>query len=409
MSEILTVRNLSKSYVEYDSELFRVLGWFGFNSRNKKQEVLKDISFSIKKGEAVGVIGKNGAGKSTLLKLITGTLNPTKGEVKSFGRTSAILELGMGFNPELTGRENTYHSSGLMGQSQEAINKKVKEIEDFAEIGEFFDLPIRTYSSGMQARLAFAVATAFRPDILIVDEALSVGDVSFQAKCFNHMKQIKESGTSILLVSHDAQAIMNFCDRAILLHEGEVAFDGVSKETIQLYDKLVDNYEKIEKTRSKESENLSSHRLSGCDVLDKNGLPQRTFFPGDQVTLRARFHCGSLLNEPHVGFRVADRFGVSVFETNTHCMGVKSEEIKKGNDLTVEFSFCLNVGHGEFSIDFALVNEGINERSFRESLLMCHNVININVIENKSSFIFSGTAYFEPSVKISIGDNYDNS
>ncbi|EJL6637547.1 ABC transporter ATP-binding protein, partial [Vibrio cholerae] len=169
---------------------------------------------TISKGKAVGVIGKNGAGKSTLLKLITGTLSPTTGSIKVNGSVAAILELGMGFNPELSGRENAFHSAGLMGKDRKEIHEHIKMIEEFAEIGEHFDEPVRTYSSGMQARLAFSVATAFRPDLLIVDEALSVGDVSFQAKCFQHMLDMKRKGTAILLVSHDSQAIKNFCDEA---------------------------------------------------------------------------------------------------------------------------------------------------------------------------------------------------
>ncbi|USH03260.1 ABC transporter ATP-binding protein [Grimontia kaedaensis] len=408
MSEILVARNLAKHYRNYGNEIKRIISWFGIKVDYKNQEVLNGVSFSLNKGEALGVVGRNGAGKSTLLKLITGTLNPTSGNVVSHGKISAILELGMGFNIELTGRENVYHSSGLMGHSLTAIDGQIREIEAFADIGEFFDLPIRTYSSGMQARLAFAVATAFRPDILIVDEALSVGDASFQAKCYSHMKKIKEAGTAILLVSHDAQAIMNFCDRAIFLHCGEVVADGTPKETIQLYDKVVNNYQKAPNQKSDKISEEPDFEVIEFGTFDQSDIARETFFPGELIKIRAKFSCGRELKEPHLGFRIADRFGISVFETNTYCMGIKSKVVKQNALINIEFSLKLNIGYGEYTIDLALVNEGLDERSFKESLLMCHNIMKITVIEDKGCFIFSGSAFLEPKVSLEIGNVYVN-
>ena len=220
---LLEAKNIGKSYKSYSSELWRILSWFGIKHKAADETwTLQNINFSIAKGEAVGIIGQNGAGKSTLLKIITGTLKPSTGSVHVRGKIAAILELGMGFQPDLTGRQNAYHSAGLMGYSYEQVHSVIDEIEMFAEIGEYFDQPVRLYSSGMQVRVAFAVATAFRPEILIIDEALSVGDAYFQHKSFAKIKEYREAGTSLLFVSHDKGSILALCDRAILLEKGRV-------------------------------------------------------------------------------------------------------------------------------------------------------------------------------------------
>lgn len=233
---ILEANNIGKSYKTYSSELWRILSWFGFKHK-VAQEVwtLQNINFSIAPGEAVGIVGQNGAGKSTLLKIITGTLKPTTGKVTVRGKVAAILELGMGFHPDLTGRQNAYHSAGLMGYSQDEINSVISDIETFADIGDYFEQPVRTYSSGMQARVAFAVATAFRPDILIVDEALSVGDIFFGLKCIERMESFQQEGTSILLVTHDMGTLRRFCTKGILLEHGQKAYEGDVLKAVSMY------------------------------------------------------------------------------------------------------------------------------------------------------------------------------
>lgn len=243
MSAVLTVQGLGKSYRVWGSEWRRLAGWLGFSARPREEHwVLRDVGFSIAPGESVGIMGRNGAGKSTLLKLITGTSQPTEGRIFRHGRIAAILELGMGFNPELSGRENARYSAGLMGYTFDQIEAVLPQIQEFAEIGEYFDEPVRTYSSGMQVRVAFAVATAFRPDILIVDEALSVGDAYFQAKCFKRIQSFKDEGTTLILVSHAVGDIVKHCDRAILIKDGGVYADGPSREVSNLYlDELFGN------------------------------------------------------------------------------------------------------------------------------------------------------------------------
>src|SRR5574344_701646 len=204
MNDILEVKNIYKSYRTYSSEIWRIFSWFGIKHKAIQENyTLKNISFSINEGEAIGIIGQNGAGKSTLLKIITGTLCSTSGSIVVNGKIAAILELGMGFHPDLSGRQNAYHSAGLMGYTSEQIDSVINDIEAFAEVGEYFDQPVRTYSSGMQMRVAFATVTAYRPEILIVDEALSVGDAYFQHKSFERIRQFQKEGTTLLLVSHD--------------------------------------------------------------------------------------------------------------------------------------------------------------------------------------------------------------
>lgn len=233
---LLVVRSLGKSYKTYHSEFQRIGSWFYLPSKPREEHwILRDVNFTIHPGETIGIVGQNGAGKSTLLKMITGTLQPTEGSVEIHGRIAAILELGMGFNPELTGRANVVHSAGLMGFSSAQIDGAMSDIEAFAEIGAYFDEPVRTYSSGMQMRVGFAVATAFRPDILIVDEALSVGDAYFQAKCYKRIADFKEQGTSLVLVSHSPGDVVKHCERAIMLKDGRIEMDGSSRDVTNRY------------------------------------------------------------------------------------------------------------------------------------------------------------------------------
>ena len=205
--------------------------------------MLQDINFTVNPGEAVGIIGINGAGKSTLLKMITGTTQPTTGGVHITGRVAALLELGMGFHPDFTGRQNAFMAGQLLGYSVEEIARLMPEIEAFAEIGDYIDQPVRVYSSGMQMRLAFSVATAHRPDVLIVDEALSVGDAYFQHKSFDRIREFRKQGTTLLIVSHDKGAIQSICDRAILLNAGKLAMEGEPEAVMDYYNAMLADHQ----------------------------------------------------------------------------------------------------------------------------------------------------------------------
>ena len=233
----LTVSDLGKAFRSYRSEWQRVLSWLGSSVKPTVEHwVLRGVSFSVAAGEAVAIVGQNGAGKSTLLKLIAGTLRPSEGNVQINGRVAAILELGMGFNPELTGRQNALHAGGLMGFDRSALRTIMPAIEAFADIGEYFDQPIRTYSSGMQVRVAFAVATAFRPEILIIDEALAVGDAAFQRKCFQRIEAFRADGTTLLFVSHDLETVKKICSRAVFLKNGQLVRFGPAKGVCDDYE-----------------------------------------------------------------------------------------------------------------------------------------------------------------------------
>ena len=233
----ISVKGVAKAYKHYPTKWMRILEKIqpGSTPRHQKKWVLKDINFEVQAGESIGIVGVNGAGKSTLLKLLTGTTQPTEGTIEVHGRVAALLELGMGFHQDFTGRQNVYMSGLMLGLSRETLTTLMPEIEKFADIGEYIDRPVRIYSSGMQMRLAFAVATATRPDVLIVDEALSVGDSRFQAKCYARIADFKSKGTTLLLVSHSAGDIVKHCDRAIFLKDGHIAMDGAARDVTNRY------------------------------------------------------------------------------------------------------------------------------------------------------------------------------
>lgn len=270
----LTVSNLGKAYKQYPGGSWgRLAEWLDPRNRPRHQLkwVLQGINFSVQPGEAIGIMGINGAGKSTLLKLITGTTQPTTGSVHMTGRVSAMLELGMGFHLDFTGRQNTFMAGQLLGIGGEDITRLMPEIEAFAEIGDYIDQPVRVYSSGMQVRLAFSVATAIRPDILIVDEALSVGDAYFQAKCYQRINDFKEKGTTLLLVSHSAGDVVKHCERAILLKNGVVALDGTSRDVSNRYmDELFGKKTPTKTEQSTLSSANSTNALTDSSLLQGN-------------------------------------------------------------------------------------------------------------------------------------------
>jgi len=277
----IKVRNLTKIYKLYKEPIDRLKEAFDpFNNEYHTDfYALKDISFEIKRGETVGIIGRNGSGKSTLLEIITGVLTPTNGTVFIRGKISAILELGAGFNPEMSGLENIYLSTSISGMSKQDTDKKIDDILLFAELGEFIYQPIKTYSSGMKTRLGFAVAINIKPDILIIDEALAVGDVAFQRKCFAKMEQIRKTGATILFVSHSEESIVNLCNRAIWLSDGEKVIDGEPKFVTGLYmkntnKKVIDKI--IIKNELEELEN--QEEIKKREIQNKNKSNMKEFY-----------------------------------------------------------------------------------------------------------------------------------
>ncbi|WP_140727030.1 ABC transporter ATP-binding protein [Pseudomonas sp. Hp2] len=367
MSGELKVDNVGKAYRVWKSEWLRAARWFGVPTRPKEENwVLRNVSFTIAPGEAVGVIGQNGAGKSTLLKLITGTAQPTEGQVTRTGRVAAILELGMGFSPDLTGRQNAFHSAGLMGYSQEQIEAAMPEIEAFAEVGDYFDQPVRTYSSGMQVRVAFAVATAFTPDLLIVDEALSVGDSYFQHKSFDRMRRFRDEGTSIMLVSHSLGDVKALCDRVILIDKGSVLKDGAPDEVIDFYNALIarKENEKLTVEQRRDSAGWVTTR-SGSREAVVSSLKLEDAETGDEVALAMVGQKLKLVLEAEVraslpslvlGFMIRDKQGHVVWGSNTWHTKQIQEHVSAGERLRYTLEFTCRLGPGSYSVSPALVS-----------------------------------------------------
>ncbi|WP_447553441.1 ABC transporter ATP-binding protein [Vreelandella sp. EE22] len=359
---LLEVRGLGKVYRHYKSELTRIVNWFMPVAPQAETWVLRDISFDIAAGEAVGIVGQNGAGKSTLLKMITGTLIPSEGHLHAQGRIAAILELGMGFNGELTGRQNVLHAAGLMGFTHAQVAAAMDEIEAFAEIGDYFDQPMRVYSSGMQMRVAFSVATAFRPDILIVDEALSVGDAYFQHKSFDRIREFQRLGTSLLIVSHDKAAIQSLCDRAILLEQGRVLQDGPPQDIMDYYNALIAQKENARV----EIEPLDSGQIQTRSGTGEASITQISLHDGGKgqaldvvdvgqpVELRVQVNIHDHLPELVLGYKLKDRVGQDVFGTNTWHTHQVERALAPGETLTYRIRFQANLGPGSYSVSVSL-------------------------------------------------------
>jgi lipopolysaccharide transport system ATP-binding protein len=359
--DVLAVENIGKAYLEFDSELQRFARWFGVPVKPRSENwVLRHVSFRLQAGEAVGIVGQNGAGKSTLLKLVTGTARPSEGLVRSEARISALLELGLGFNPELSGRENARHAGGLMGIPAEQVEALMPEIEAFAEVGDYFDQPVRTYSSGMQMRVAFSVATAVRPDVLIVDEALAVGDAYFIHKSFQRIRDFREAGTSLLIVSHDATAIQSLCDRAILLEAGRMVIDGGPQEVLDYYNALISEKENRTVRTSRLESSVATESGSGeatfesLTLLDANASPVEFIGVADEVTLRARVRVHAPVSRLIFGYMIRDRLGQPVFGTNTHHTEQALAGLSAGDVVEFDASFRADLGPGSYSVSVAL-------------------------------------------------------
>src|SRR3569832_993449 len=330
-------------------------------ARHEPKWVLRDVSFTVPPGRALGIIGVNGAGKSTLLKMITGTMQPTTGSVELSGRVAALLELGLGFHPDFTGRQNAIMASQLLGIQPADIEQLMPEIEAFAEIGEYIDEPVRMYSSGMQMRLAFSVATAVRPDVLIVDEALSVGDTYFQHKSFARIREFSEQGTTLLFVSHDKGAIQSLCDEAILLHDGRMAMQGDPQAVMDYYNALIAEKENS-KVMQRAADDGRVQTISGTSevtfdniaLLDSRGEAVETIDVGKPVTIEATARVNEAVATLVVGIMIKDRLGQPVFGTNTYHMNRIEGPFAAGDVETYRFGFPANFGEGSYSVAVAV-------------------------------------------------------
>lgn len=410
MTSVLTVSSVSKRYAAYKSNLHRFASWFGANVTPVSEYwANRDISFDVKAGEALALIGQNGAGKSTLLKMITGTVRPTRGQITVSGHISAILELGLGFNPEFTGRQNIFHAGGLMGLSQEELSNLMPSIEAFAEIGAFFDQPIRVYSSGMQARLAFALATARRPDVLIVDEVLSVGDSYFQHKSFDKIRQFKDQGTSIILVTHSLGDVRALCDRVILLDKGRVLKDGLPDEVVDFYNAMIAERENaraassIDQVRGadgwiKTRSGTLETSIRKLELLDAESMePISVARVGQRLVLRLEAVTHTHIPSLVLGYMLRDRTGHVVWGTNTWHTGQVIFNLAPEKEILFETVFTCTLGPGSYSFSPALV---ASDTHLEKNYEWQDNSLIFDVV-NSDQRIFIGTSFIDAQFLIS--------
>ena len=435
----ISVNDVSKMYKLYDNPMDRLKESLGLSRKKKYKEhyALNHVSFQVHKGETVGIIGTNGSGKSTILKIITGVLSPTGGEVSVNGRISALLELGAGFNGEYSGLENVYLNGSMIGFSREEIDAKLQSILDFADIGEFIHQPVKTYSSGMFVRLAFAVAINIDPEILIVDEALSVGDVFFQAKCYRKFEEFKEMGKTILFVSHDLSSIGKYCDRVVLLNKGEKLAEGGAKEMVNLYRRvLVNQYDDADLEEGAENaeagqdgqltdgtagENLSKKEHAGgvramkdslnlnpkvleygsklgeivdFAIRDDTGMITNVIEKGKEFSVQMKVRFQADVNDPIFAFALKDLKGTEITGTNTMYEHTPVKPQKAGDVREITFKQIMPLEAGEYML--CLGCTGYKDGDFTVFHRL-YDVCNLTVITDKKA-----VGYFDLFSKVSV-------
>lgn len=408
---VISVNNLSKIYNLYEKPIDRLKETLSPIKKNyhKSFYALNSISFDVKKGETVGIVGTNGSGKSTILKIITGVLTPTSGSVDINGKISALLELGAGFNMEYTGIENIYLNGTMMGFSKKEMNEKISSILEFADIGDFVYQPVKTYSSGMLVRLAFATAINVEPEILIVDEALSVGDVFFQSKCFNKINEIKAKGTTILLVTHDMSSVIKYCDRAILLNRGNFVADDKPGKIVDLYKKILvnqldagnlqeqadaaaievnpDNTWLSQMTVNPNHDNYGNKKAEIIDagIFDEKGRLTNLILKDTEFTIKVKIKFNETISEPIFTMTIKDTKGTDITGTNTR---IENKDIKMGEAgktyiVSYRQKMCLQ------GRDYLL---SVSCTGFENGELVIYNrmydLLNISVISSKNTVGF---------------------
>lgn len=396
----IEVKNVTKTFKVYNEKSGlkdNVFFWRKYSTRT----VLDNISFSIKKGEAVGLIGKNGCGKSTTLKMLTRILYPNAGTVKLNGRVSSLIELGAGFHPDMSGRENIYINASIFGLTKAEIDERIDDIIEFSELGSYIDNPVRTYSSGMYMRLAFSVAINVDADILLIDEILAVGDANFQAKCFNKLREIKERGTTIVIVSHSLSQIEFICDRSIWIKEGKIEMSGHPKDVHIEYLNYM-NQEKAEQTQKAIDEyGISSRGVHSGDaravfsetrLIDSEGIERYTYSTGESITLDLDFTVRERVDDAVLGFAIFRSDGLWVFGTNTRIDRFDNFYLDKDGNYKVKFD-SVNLLAGEYWVDVTIeYSEGVPVDYFRHA-------IEFNIVSNVND---AGVVRFEHEWELNI-------
>lgn len=384
MSVAIKVNDISKTYRIYDKPIDRLKQII-----NRKKAYYKDfpalqkMSFEVYTGEAVGIVGRNGSGKSTLLQMIAGTLFPSSGDIKVNGRVAALLELGSGFNPDFTGRENVYLNGAILGVTKEEMDSRLEDILKFADIGDFIDQPVKTYSSGMYVRLAFAVSINVDPDILIVDEALAVGDGRFQLKCFEKIKSLKKSGKTILVVSHDLQTIRQICDRVMLIDQGEFIEIGSPNDVVNHYTKILFSSQvsleeaqgiaktDIESGKKKTNEFARANTediatkeyrygsnegvIESCGLYDDQGKSVNSFTSADKISISLNVKAIKAIKQPIFALTVKSVKGLEVYGTNTYFQNMPFRALAAGEEAHITFTQNMNLMPGDYFVSLGFV------------------------------------------------------
>ena len=421
MEYALEVENLSKVYFLYDKPIDRLKESLSIRRKSHHRDfhALDPISFNVAKGSCFGIIGVNGSGKSTLLKMITGVLNPTSGSVTLHGKVSALLELGAGFNLEFTGIENIYLNGTVMGFTKAEIEKRIPEIEKFADIGEFIHQPVKTYSSGMFARLAFAVAINVDPDILIVDEALSVGDIYFQSKCFRKFEEFKQKGKTIIFVTHDMGSVLNYCDDVIVLNKGVLMGRGDAPTMVDLYKRILANQSLEETPVSSTDEpqteeavfkegwknslamnpnpsTYGDHKAEIVDfaIIDHKGHITNTVLKGERFQIKVAIRLHEDLPGLISTMTVKNKQGVALMGTNTFLEGISLDEAKKGDVVIVTYDQVMHLQPGQYLLSISATRYQNDDVHVFHRL---YDVTSIDVIGTKTT-----VGFFDPDSSIDV-------
>ena len=410
----IEVKDLHKEYNLYRKPVHRLwetLLAFTRKSFHRSFSALDGVSFEVKRGECFGIIGENGAGKSTLLKMITGVLNQSSGSIEIDGKISALLELGAGFNVEYTGLENIYMNALVLGISKEEMNKKIPAILEFADIGDFIYQPVKLYSSGMFARLAFALQINVDPDILIVDEALSVGDIFFQAKCYKKFEEFKKRGKTVLFVTHDMSSVLNYCDRVLVLNKGKTAFLGEAKEAVNVFKKILANvYEEKDGKQAEEEINNRNKIKTGKRWMDSLPLNPRATIYGNgdgeivdfglfdetnQLTnsldqfsrpvVRVKVRANKQILDPIVAFKIKNTKNQELLGTNTMYENVPLEKFEPGEEYLVTFRFELPLAPGDYLLDIGFTHYVKDELVVIQRK---HEITSLNVLSKRQNVGF---------------------
>ncbi len=407
---MIKINGISKKFKLYRSPADRLKEIIVRKQYHKDFVALDNISFEVGAGQTLGIIGQNGAGKSTLLKILSGIMIPDSGSIQIDGKVTGLLELGTGFNAEMTGLENIYMNGTLIGMSRDEIERKKQTIIDFSELGEFIHEPIKTYSSGMTMRLAFSIAIHADPTCFLVDEALSVGDAYFQQKCIRKIQEFRAGGGSIIFVSHDMGAVKTLCDSAIMLDKGHMIDSGEPKDVVDFYQHMIlkkmhqgdvpVQIKKIEKEKKVNNSGISTGEveLVSFRIFDENNM--EISFIESEKTIKIVYEVKSLkdLDEPHFGLMIRNNLGLSVFETNTYCMKIKTEKLSKGQIAKIEWAMDFPLSPGAYSFSLGVANKGFDRGSFKEYPLLVHDLGLVKILPNSNAINYSGIFNINPRV-----------